>query len=117
MVIVACAIRSSAQKWLDSTKLPFPLLTDIDLTLYRHLGLRRRAKVVWEVETIIHYAQEKAASVSPSPMYEGDDLHVMGGDFAVDSTGKLVYAYSSKTPSDRPAVTDVLESLKKSSEC
>lgn len=108
VVAVARGTNESALKWLDNVKLPFSLLLDINLTLYRNLGLKRSVKAVWSVSNIVGYAEEKVAGVPGAPAYEGDDLHVMGGDFVVDSTGKLVYAYSSKTSSDRPSVDDVL---------
>ena len=62
--------------------------------------------------TLKYYAEEKVSKVPPTPALAGDDLHVMGGDFVADREGKLVYAYPSKTSSDRPTIGKVLEELK-----
>ena len=43
--------------------------------------------------------------------YPGDDLTTLGGDFIVDSSGKVVYAYPSKHQYDRPDVDDLLRHL------
>ena len=111
VVVVARGTIESGLKWLENVKLPFPLLLDISLTLYRSLGLKRSVKAVWTIPTIVSYAEEKVAGVPSTPAYEGDDLHVLGGDFIVDPTGKLLYAYPSKTSSDRPSLDDVLTVL------
>ena len=111
IVVVACGIQKSGLKWMETTKLSFPLFLDIDLKLYRLLGLRRSVKRVWGVYSLLGYAEEKVAGKKSTPRYEGDDVHVMGGDFIVNSAGQLVYAYQSKTQRDRPAVGDLLQFL------
>lgn len=105
-------IRDSGLEFIKSSKLSFPLLLDGTREFYRRLGLKRSIKAVWSVPTLKYYAEEKVAEVPPTPALLGDDLHVMGGDFVVDREGKLVYAYPSKTSSDRPTIDKVLEELK-----
>ena len=105
-------IRDSGLEFIKSTSLTFPLLLDGTREFYRRLGLKRSIKAVWSVPTLKYYAEEKVAEVPPTPALVGDDLHVMGGDFVVDREGKLVYAYPSKTSSDRPTIDKVLEELK-----
>ncbi len=111
VVVVARGTAESAEKWLEYTKLTFPLLLDFDLKLYRHFGLRRSVSAVWSIPTLLSYAEEKVAGVPPAPSYPGDDIHVLGGDFIVDSRGQLVYAYLSKFSSDRPQLDDVFETI------
>ena len=50
----------------------------------------------------------KGLSVSD---YPGTDIAVMGGDFMVDSTGKLLYAHHSKNQYDRPKIETLLKML------
>ena len=95
---------------MERTEFSYPLLLDKDRKLYRQLGLRRSA-AIWNVSTLVGYAEEKIAKVSGVPAYAGDDLHVMGGDYITDSRGKVVYAYSSKTQRDRPNVSDLTKFL------
>ena len=109
MVVVARGTRESARKWFENTNIPFTLLLDLDLQLYRQFGLRRSASAVWSVPTLLSYAEEKVAGVPPAPSYAGDDIHVLGGDFIADREGRLVYAYCSKFSSDRPSIDDVFK--------
>ena len=109
---MARGIQESGRKWLEFTEHTFPLLLDINRELYRRLGLGRSVAGVWSVAVITNYAEEKLADVPAAPRYPGDDLHTMGGDFIVDSDGKVVYAYLSKSSQDRPDVSELLDSLK-----
>ena len=112
MVIVASnGIRDSGLQFLESAKSKFLLLLDGARHFYRQLGLKRSIKAVWSVATLKSYAEEKVADVPPTPALPGDDLHVMGGDFIVDVEGKFVFAYASRTSSDRPAVDKLLQEL------
>ena len=106
---MARGTRKNAEKWLEHTKLTYPLLLDPDLVLYRHFGLRRSVSAVWTVPSLMSYAEDKIAGVASAPSYPGDDLHVMGGDFILDSTGKILYAYCSKFAADRPSVDDIFK--------
>ena len=105
-------VRDSGLEFIKSSTLPFPLVLDGTRLFYRQLGLKRSIKAVWSVATLKAYAEEKVAEVPPTPALDGDDLHVMGGDFILDKSGKLIYAYPSKTSSDRPTIDQVLSELK-----
>ncbi len=112
LVVVARGTTASAGKWIEYTKLiMFPLLLDFSLELYRHFGLKRSVAAVWSVPTLLSYAEEKAGGVPPAPSYPGDDIHVLGGDFIINNSGRLVYAYLSKFSSDRPKVDDVFQTI------
>ena len=112
VVIIARATRPSALLWLERAGLPFSLLLDPYLALYRQLGLKRDASKVWNVDAMVHYAQEKVAERPALPAYPGDDLQVFGGDFVFKSDGELCYSYPSKYPTDRPAIESLLSSLR-----
>ena len=103
--------RKSGLRFRESVSLSFPLLLDGLRQFYRQLGLRRSIKAVWSVPTLKSYAEEKVAGVPPTPALDGDDLHVLGGDFIADRDGKLVFTYPSKTSSDRPSIDNLLENL------
>ncbi len=111
VVVVARATRDSGLKWMDTEGFSNTLVLDPSLNLYRHFGLKRSVQGVWSVATLCSYARDRVAKVTPSPSYEGDDLHVMGGDFITDTNGKLVYAYPSKYSYDRPSVQQILAAL------
>lgn len=112
VVVVARGVREDGLKWLETTGYTFPLLLDINRELYNCFGLGRSVAGVWTIAAITGYAEEKLAGIPTAPHYPGDDLHTMGGDFIVDSAGKPVYIYCSKTSQDRPDVSELLTSLR-----
>lgn len=100
---------------MDDFKTPFPLFLDMERILYRNLGLRRSLKASWNLAIFIYYADAVMAGRTDRMAYSGDDLSVMGGDFIVDSSGKLLFAHPSKQQYDRPYVAKLLEALRKHS--
>ncbi len=110
-MVVARGTADSARKWLEYTKVSFPLLLDFGLELYRQFGLKRSVEAVWSISTLLAYAEEKVDGVPPAPSYTGDDIHVLGGDFIVDNKGQLLYSYLSKFSSDRPKVDHVFQTI------
>jgi hypothetical protein len=48
------------------------------------------------------------------PQRPQEDVHQLGGDFILDSTGRVVYEYRSQDPADRPDLAKLLQVL---SEC
>lgn len=110
-MVVARGTMAGAKKWMNTYKFPFQLFLDLEMKFYRTLGLRRSAKSVWTVAALVEYAEEHLVASSPFTSYEGDDVHVMGGDFLTDFSGKLVYVHKSCVPSDRPTTEQVLSVL------
>jgi len=112
VVVVDSGTRESGLEWLQKHNVPFPLLLDRDRIFYRQLGMRRFLKNSVCVKTFQRYADELRAGTwrgeNPSA---GSDSAVMGGDFIVDSTGKLLYAHLCKNPFDRPEIATLVEFL------
>ena len=57
------------------------------------------------------YAEKVAGGRVDNIAYPGDDVTVIGGDFIVDSSRKVVYAYCSKEQYDRPELNQLLKNL------
>jgi len=112
VVVVAAGVLASGRKWLQDYALPVPLLVNPGKELYRLLGCRR-SMAVWSLGNLIGYSEDKLAGVPPSPVYEGDDVHLMGGDYMTNGEGQLVFIYHSKTPRDRPTVEQIMAALDK----
>jgi len=87
------------------------LLLDCDLVLYRTFGLKRSLKVAWDLDIFVAYAGAVVSGRTDNIAYSGDDVTVIGGDFIVDNSGKLLYSYRSKEQYDRPPVQDLLNIL------
>jgi hypothetical protein len=103
--------RSDAKEWLETHKLPYPLLLDSELKLFKELGLKRSVKKVWGISSMVSYAEERLAGIVASRAYEGDDVHLMAGDYITDSTGKLVFSYNGTDSQDRPSMELVFRAL------
>ena len=91
---------------------PFPVVSDPDRTAYRAFGLERtgfwsflRPSVLWGYLRLI-----LRGSKIRKP-YEGEDVYQLGGDFLLDRAGRIVYAYRSRTATDRPAIADLLAAV------
>ena len=92
--------------------LPFPLVTDPSLMAYRAFGLERtswrellRGRVVWR------YARLMLRGWAPQRPNTGEDVLQLGGDFVLDERRRLVYAYRSAEPTDRPPIAELLQAV------
>jgi hypothetical protein len=92
---------------------PFTLLADPDREAYSHFGLERLPWYrVFSLATLKLYAHllwrgRKMES------YGRDDYFQAGGDFLLDREGRLLFAYHSHDPADRPGVDRLLDELSK----
>lgn len=108
-MVVASGTLEGGQKWLETYKSPFPLLLDRDLVLYRLFGIKRLLKVAWDLKVFTAYAEAVARGRVDNIAYDGDDVTVIGGDFIVNASGKVLYSYCSKEQYDRPEISDLLK--------
>lgn len=92
------------------------MLVDEDRQLYKALGLTRSVSRVWAISSLVYYAEQKAAWRKLHSMLPKDDVHQLGGDFIIDSAGKMALIYKSKTSTDRPSVEFLLNCLKSNSD-
>lgn len=86
-----------------------PLYLDQDQLLYAALGLGRRCSLLG-VHMIDRYATKLLHNEAIPPVYRGDDIFLMGGDFIIDNTGLVVYQYATEE-NERPTVEQLLEQL------
>ena len=115
VVVVCCGTQKNGLTWLQKTGCPFLHLLDPDRVFYRQVGLRRLLKNSFCVKTFKHYADEENASTGTTRvegLYSGSDWAVMGGDFVVDSSGKLLYAHLCKNQFDRPDIETLVKFCK-----
>ena len=116
VVVVCCGTRKNGLTWLQKRSCPFLHLLDPDRVFYRQVGLRRFLKNSACVKTFVRYADQFIAGTFPPKGlshsdYPDTDIAVMGGDFIVDSTGKLLYAHHSKNQYDKPDIETLLKML------
>ena len=99
---------------MEDTKCSIPMLLDKDCNVYVAVGLGRSVSKVWAISTIVYYAEQKLAGRSLLAMLNEDDPHQLGGDFIINSDGKFLLVYHSKTSTDRPSVDYLLNYLQSS---
>lgn len=108
---MACGTRESGLLWMERTKLPLPLMLDSSRKLYLQFGLKRNLQVAFDLSVFIGYAERLASGGDDRMAYDGDDYTTIGGNFVVNSSGKVVYCYPSKHQYDRPEVEDILQHI------
>ena len=90
--------------------LTYPVLTDETRSTYRAYGLGRGSwRRVWGFRGMRAYA--RLLRDGKRPRFPTGDSLQLGGDFIVDSEGRVAYAYRSSGPDDRPAVNELLTVL------
>jgi hypothetical protein len=90
----------------------FPYVCDPDRDAYRAFGLDRtgwltflRPKVVWG------YLRGFFRGYLLRTPYRGEDVLQLGGDFVLDKFRRVVFAYPSADPTDRPTVGAIRDAL------
>ena len=116
MVLVSFGKLSNVREWWEanSVKFPFQMVLDPEMKLYRELGLKRSVAKVWSVSILVDFAEREMAGTAPLPHFEGDDVHLLGGEFISDSSGKLVVTFSGAGYT-RPSTDEILATLDEAS--
>jgi hypothetical protein len=103
--------------FLTANPLPFPAFSDPERKAYRTFSLGRTSwatmlhpRVLWGYLKLIW------RGTRPEKPEAGEDLFQLGGDFVLDEAGRLVFAYPSKTSTDRPPVAMLLDAVRKATE-
>lgn len=92
---------------------PFILLADPNREAYYHFGLKRLPWYrVFSLPTLKLYAHLLRRG-RKLESYGRDDYFQAGGDFLLDREGRLLFAYHSHDPADRPGVDLLLDELSK----
>lgn len=99
-----------AEIWLEETGSPFPLWLDPDRTAYHAFGLQRSFWRSWGPKNLWYYARRLGRN-GRKPIKGKTDTHQLGGDFILEPDGKVLLAYRSHDPTDRPAVRLLLDAL------
>jgi peroxiredoxin len=87
--------------------IPYTVVTSEDRAAYRAYGLGRGSPWrVYGLRALRRYAQLLRRGRRLERPTE--DTLQLGGDFVVDRDGRLVYAYRSSGPDDRPPVDDLI---------
>ena len=112
MVVVGNGKQETAMKWSKTNQFPYQVILDYSLMFYRKLGMKKSA-MIWQASNFWGFAEDFLAGKQMPSIIEGEGIHVMGGDFIADSSGKLVFAHGMKIgiPKDRPTLDMIFATL------
>ena len=107
VVLITFTRRRNLRGYRARLALPFPVLADESRSVYRAYGLGRGSvRRVYGWRTLRRYWELLRAGRDLERPSE--DTLQLGGDFVVGRDGRLVYAFRSKGPDDRPGVDDLI---------
>jgi len=113
VVVVAAGSPAGAIDWKRETGVQCSIYVDQNRQLYKIFNLDESISKVWNMKTMVYYAEQMAARRSLHQVVSGDNIHQMGGDFILNNKCELIFAYRSQTPPDRPTVEQLEQEMKK----
>ncbi len=113
-VLVVCQARPEVlAAFLREQPLPFPVVGDPERIAYRRFGLERTSWArLLHPGIVLRFVRLMFRGWRPQAPRQREDVLQLGGDFILDAAGRLVYAYRSAEPTDRPAVATLMGVLR-----
>nr|MBA2624436.1 hypothetical protein [Acidimicrobiia bacterium] len=111
VVLVLFTAARNLRGYRSRLALPYSVVTSEDRSAYRDYGLPRGSMArVWGWRTVREYGRllRKKDAHLERPT---EDTLQLGGDFVVGGDGRLVYAFRSEGPDDRPPVDDLVAAV------
>lgn len=97
---------------LQRDPLPFPTVCDPSLNTYQAFGLGRASwAAIFRPRVLWRYLKTMLRGWMPRKMSMQEDVLQLGGDFVLDAQRRLVYAYRSVEPTDRPSSRELLNAV------
>ena len=109
VVVISFGSNFGAQAWLNETEARFALLLDPSRAAYSAYGLEYSLARSWSPRVWLEYARLMISGRKWRGI-QGDSGQ-LGGDFIVDSSGVVRFAYRSDDPTDRPSISQLLAAL------
>ena len=113
VLVVTQAKPEFLTRYLERSNWHVPIVADPGRAAYKAFGLERtgfltffRPAVVWG------YLRGMLRGYAPKMPYKGEDVMQLGGDFVIDRSRRVVFAYPSATPTDRPRVSAIRAALR-----
>ena len=111
--MISFANPATLARYQQELRWPFPIFANPTRTIYRALGVGRLSWVhVFSPATLWLYVRLLAQNRRPK-RYGDADVYQGGGDFLVDRSGKVLFAYPGRDPADRPSVLKLLDVIER----
>lgn len=112
VVVVTQARPPLLARYVQRQKWTVPVLSDPERTAYVAFGLERtgwltffKPRVLW------HYLRGMAKGYGVKKPVAGEDVLQLGGDFLLSRARKLIFAYRSADPTDRPSAAALMRAI------
>ena len=116
-LLVAQARPEILSAFLRDRPLPFPALADPSRAAYQAFGLGRTSwAAMLRPGVLFRYLRLVFRGGRLRRPYKGEDVLQLGGDFVLEGRGRVVYAYRSAEPTDRPSVQELLRAVRAAAE-
>ncbi|MCZ2342998.1 MAG: AhpC/TSA family protein [Bacteroidales bacterium] len=112
LLVVCQATPAELARFLQREPYSIPIVCDPARTLYQQLGLTRTG--FWSflrLGEIRTYLRLIARGTWPRWPSTGEDVYQLGGDCVLDHMGNVVWAWRSRTATDRPTIAEILRGL------
>ena len=111
VLVVAFEPPEAIRRFAEREAIPFTMLSDPDRRAYAAFGLQRgRPAQIWTWQALKAYG--RALLAGRWARLPHGDIEQLGGDFVLDSAGRIVYAHPSRDPADRPAIDTILAAVR-----
>lgn len=112
VVVVTQARPPLLARYVQRQKWTVPVLSDPERTAYVAFGLERtgwltffKPRVLWR------YLRGMAKGYGVKKPVAGEDVLQLGGDFLLSRARKLIFAYRSADPTDRPSAAALMRAI------
>jgi hypothetical protein len=113
VLVVSQAAPEVLAAHLKAEPQPVEVLADPERDAYRYFGLERTSWwTVAGLRSLLGYLRLMFRGWGPRLPHKGEDVLQLGGDFFLDADRRLVYAYRSARPTDRPPVGELLRLMR-----
>ena len=113
VLVISFAPLDELGRYRSELKLPFPIGSDPKGKAYVDYGLAKGSRrQIWHPKTALKYLGYVLKGKKIKKPKKGDDLYQLGGDFVIDAQGRVLLAYASERPDDRPSVDTLIAALK-----
>ena len=107
IAVVTFADPSRLSAYRDHLGIPFPILADVDRTLYRAVGAERGSnRQIWSLGTLRMYARLLRHGRRLERPTE--DIHQLGADLVAGADGVITYLALPPTPDARPPMEELI---------
>lgn len=116
LVVVSQGTPAVLASFLKRYPKPYPVVGDPDRLAYKAFGLERTSLLnILRPDVLLMYLWRMLTGTRLRVPYPGEDVLQLGGDFIVDRSGKVVFAYRSRVATDRPGVSQLLAAVPRAS--